>query len=92
MDAWNLFRADPSTFDLVITDQTMPDITGVTLAQKMLRVREGIPVILCTGHSEVVSAERAEEVGIAAFLMKPAVKKELAETVRMVLDRKKAGS
>ncbi len=91
-EAWSLFLEDPSRFDLVITDQTMPDITGATLAQKMLRVRREIPVILCTGHSEVVSAEKAEGIGIAAFLMKPAVKKELAETVRMVLDRRKAGS
>jgi len=86
MDAWNLFRADPSTFDLVITDQTMPDMTGLTLAQKVLKVRNEAPVILCTGCSENVSAEKAQEAGTKAFVMKPLLKKELAETVRRVLD------
>ena len=87
--AWNLFLENPSQFDLVITDQTMPDTTGITLAQKMLRVRKEMPIILCTGYSETVSAERAKEVGISAFVMKPVVKTELAEAIRRVLDRKK---
>ena len=85
-EAWNLFFEDPSRFDLVITDQTMPDITGITLAQKMLGVRKEMPIILCTGYSELVSAEKAKEAGISWFLMKPVVKKELAEAVRRVLD------
>ncbi len=67
----------------------MPDVTGVTLAQKMLRVRKEMPIILCTGYSEMVSAEKAKEVGICAFVMKPMVKKELAETIRRVLDGRK---
>jgi PAS domain S-box-containing protein len=84
-DAWNLFLKDPSRFDLVITDQTMPDVTGLVLAQKMLRVRN-MPIILSTGYSETVSAEKANEAGIRAFVMKPMMKKELAETIRRVLD------
>ncbi len=88
-EAWNLFLEDPFRFDLVITDQTMPDITGVTLAQKMLRKRKGLPVILCTGYSEMVFAEKAQEIGIRAFAMKPLMRKELAETVRRVLDSSK---
>ena len=88
-DAWNLFLEDPSRFDLVITDQTMPDMTGITLAQKMLRVRKEMPIILCTGYSERVSAETAKEVGISEFVMKPVVKKELAEIIRRVLDGRK---
>ena len=91
-EAWNLFLEDPSRFDLVITDQTMPDMTGVTLAQKMLKVRKEMPIILCTGYSEMVSAEKAKEAGISAFVMKPVVKKELAETVRRVLDGRTAGA
>ncbi len=87
-DGWNLFLQDPSCFDLVITDQTMPDVTGITLAQKMLKVRKGMPIILCTGYSEMVSAEKAREVGISAFAMKPLVRKEFAQTVRGVLDAK----
>ncbi len=64
-------------------------MTGVTLAQKMLRVRKEMPIILCTGYSETVSAEKAKEVGIREFVMKPVVKKELAETIRRVLDGRK---
>ncbi|HVN22378.1 MAG TPA: PAS domain S-box protein [Syntrophorhabdales bacterium] len=85
-EAWNLFLEDPSRFDLVITDQTMPDVTGLTLARKMLRVRKELPIILCTGYSEMVSPEKAKDVGICAFVMKPVVRKDLAETVRRVLD------
>ena len=88
-EAWNLFLEDPSRFDLVITDQTMPDVTGVTLAQKMLRVRKEMPIILCTGYSERVSAEKARDVGICAFVMKPMMKKEVAEAIRRALDGKK---
>jgi PAS domain S-box-containing protein len=85
-EAWSLFLEDSSRFDLVITDQIMPDMTGLTLAQKMLRVRKEIPIILCTGNSEVVSAEKAQEVGIRVFMQKPVTKKDLAETIRQVLD------
>jgi FixJ family two-component response regulator len=66
----------------------MPELTGVTLAQRMLEVRKELPIILCTGYSEMVSAETAKEAGIRTFLMKPVVRKELAETVRRVLDSK----
>jgi DNA-binding NtrC family response regulator len=90
-EAWNLFLEDPSQFDLVITDQTMPDTTGVTLAQKILRVRTEMPIILCTGYSELVSADEAKEVGIREFVMKPVVKKELAEIIRKVLDGRNIG-
>jgi FixJ family two-component response regulator len=67
----------------------MPDTTGLTLAQKMLRVRKGMPIMLCTGYSEMVSADKAKEAGICEFIMKPVVKRELAETIRKVLDGKK---
>jgi len=90
-EAWNLFLEDPSRFDLVITDQTMPDVTGVTLAQKMLRVRKEMPIILCTGYSEMVSAKKAKDVGVGEFVVKPMVRKELAETIRRVLDGRKVG-
>ncbi len=62
-EAWIVSLENPSRFDLVITDQTMPDMTGVTLAQKMLKTRD-TAIILCTGYSETVSAEKAQEVGI----------------------------
>jgi FixJ family two-component response regulator len=64
----------------------MPGVTGLALARKILGVRKEMPVILCTGYSETVSAEKAKKVGIREFAMKPLVRKELAETIRRVLD------
>jgi PAS domain S-box-containing protein len=85
-EAWRLFLEDSRAFDLVITDQTMPDLTGVTLAQKMMRIRPDAPVILCTGYSEMVSPEKARKAGVREFLMKPLVRSELAAAIRHALD------
>jgi CheY-like chemotaxis protein len=85
LEALALFEADPSRFDVIITDQTMPDMTGVALAKAVLALRPDIPVILCTGFSHSVDAESAEGSGVAAFVMKPLTKKELARTIRRVL-------
>ena len=69
----------------------MPDITGVTLAQKMMRLRPDVPMILCTGYSETVSPEKARKAGIREFLMKPLVRGELAAAIRRALEgREKA--
>ena len=87
-EALNIFSSDPSRFDLVITDHTMPGITGVQIAREFLKLRPDIPIILCTGHSETVSPEIAKEAGIREYLMKPLAKQELAEAVRRVLDEK----
>ncbi len=73
-------------YDLVITDQTMPGFTGFDLARRMLAEHPGMPVILCTGYSEAVSPEAAQSAGIKSFIMKPVNKRELARTVRSVLD------
>jgi PAS domain S-box-containing protein len=86
-EARRLFLEDPRAFDLVITDQTMPDLAGITLAQEIMRVRPDVPVILCTGYSEAVSPENARRTGIREFLMKPLVKRELAEAIRRTLDQ-----
>ncbi len=85
-EALSLFRADPSRFDLVITDQTMPQMTGVELAKELLALKPGFPVILCTGFSHLVDADKANAVGIRAFAMKPLTKREIAKTIRKVLD------
>jgi len=85
-EALELFRAEPDRFDLVITDMTMPDITGDELAQELMKTRPDIPVILCTGHSRLVSEEKAKDMGIWAFVMKPISIRAMAETVRRVLD------
>lgn len=85
-EALKVFSSDPSQFDLVISDQSMPGITGLHLARKLLKIRSNIPIILCTGYSDSVSPEKAKEAGIKEFLMKPLGKKELAEVIRRVLD------
>jgi len=88
IEALALVRKDPHQFDLVITDTTMPAMTGDRLAQEILKVRPDMPIMICTGHSERISDEKAKEMGIKAFLMKPLEMGELAETVRKVLDEK----
>jgi len=86
VQALELFRAEPERFHLVITDMTMPHMTGDKLAQELMKIRPQIPIILCTGHSRLVSEEKAKEIGIKAFVMKPLVMRNLAETVRKILD------
>lgn len=77
-----------SAFDLVITDMTMPHLTGVDLARELLKRRPGLPIILCTGFSEKIDMEKARSLGIQGFLMKPVQLRELAEMVRKVLTEK----
>ena len=86
VQALELFRAEPDRFDLVITDMTMPEMTGDKLAQKFMKIRPDIPVILCTGHSKQISEQKAKEIGIRAFIMKPILRRTIAETIREALD------
>jgi len=86
-EALALFTLDPSRFDLVISDQTMPEMTGIELAKEILAIRSDMPVILCTGFSYLVDADVAKAAGIRAFAMKPLTKREIARTIREVLDR-----
>lgn len=81
-----LLSAEPEAFDLMITDQTMAEMAGDVLAKTILRIRPGFPIIICTGHSMVLDAEKAQAIGVRAFLMKPIDRKKLAVTVRKVLD------
>ena len=80
------FRAHGDEFSLVIMDQTMPDMTGIKLAQELMRIRPDIPIILCTGYSRFVTPEIAKAKGIRKLLMKPYSEHDLAITVRNVLD------
>ena len=66
----------------------MPKATGVSLAKDLMRIRPDIPIILCTGYTEMISREEARALGIREFVMKPLVKREIAETIRRVLDTK----
>lgn len=86
-EALKIFSSDPASFDLVITDQAMPGMTGAQLATELLSIRSNIPIILCTGHSETVSSETAKDAGIKEYLTKPLARKELAQVIRSVLDR-----
>jgi two-component system, cell cycle sensor histidine kinase and response regulator CckA len=88
LKALEVFKARPDRFDLVITDYTMPAITGIDLARELLKIRGDIPIILCTGYTEAISADRVKEHGFKELLMKPMTKTDLAETVRRVLDKK----
>jgi PAS domain S-box-containing protein len=81
-----VFRADPAGFDLVVSDLTMPHMTGEALASEMLRLRPDLPVVLCSGYRERLAAGDAAPPGVRAFLLKPVVVYELAHTVRRVLD------
>lgn len=86
LDALNLFKLNPSAFDLVISDVTMPKMTGDQLTQKLIEIRPDIPVILCTGYSKKFSEEAASTIGIQAFVNKPIIQENLARVVRDVLD------
>ena len=87
-EALELFRLRPDRFDLVITDMTMPQMTGVVLSEKLKEIRREIPVIVCTGYSDLIDEEKVKELGIAAYIMKPVSMREIAKTIRKVLDKK----
>ena len=89
-EALEEFAAVPDRYDLVITDMTMPKMTGDQLARKLMDIKPDIPVILCTGFNETITEEKALAMGIDKFVMKPIVKDELAHTIRSVLDTPKA--
>jgi len=86
LQAMQLFRTGPGEFDLVITDQTMPTMTGERLAREMLAVRPDIPIILCTGYSEDLREDKVREFGVRSVLMKPFTVKEIAAAIRLALE------
>ena len=88
IDALEKFKMDPFKFDLVLTNMSMPNMTGETLAKELISIRPDIPVILCTGFSERIDKEKADAMGIKGFLMKPIVNRDMARMVRKVLDEK----
>ncbi len=85
-EALDVYKADQQKFDLVITDMTMPGLTGDVLARQLLDLRTDLPIILCTGFSEKISPEKAREMGIQGYLLKPLTLMDLAATVRGALD------
>jgi len=87
VEALAAFRAAPHRFDVVVTDQTMPHLTGEELARKMLRIRPDLPIILCTGFSYTMTAEKARALGIRKFLMKPVLARDLALVLLEVMEK-----
>jgi CheY-like chemotaxis protein len=85
LEALETFRAAPRRFDLVITDQTMPYLTGEALVRTLRHIRPDVPIILCTGFSHRLDAQKARALGINAFLMKPWQSDDLARAVREAL-------
>ena len=87
VEALKAFEARPDRFDLVITDMTMPNMTGAELAPRLLEIRPDIPIILCTGFNEMIDEKRAKTIGIREYVMKPILRHEIAGTIRKVLDK-----
>ncbi|MBT3311298.1 MAG: PAS domain S-box protein [Desulfobacterales bacterium] len=92
VEALEQFQTKPDHFDLVITDMTMPQMTGFILSEKIMKIRPDIPVIICTGNSALIDEERAKQMGIAAYIMKPIILTKISKTIREVLDRTKISS
>ncbi|MCA1797763.1 MAG: response regulator [Geobacteraceae bacterium] len=88
-EALMLFRENAARIDLLITDQTMPGLTGTELIAEMKKIKPELPVILCTGHSNKVNSENAHQQGVHAYLEKPLTQEQLLQTVRHVLDEYK---
>ncbi|WP_022665724.1 response regulator [Desulfospira joergensenii] len=87
LEALAAFKSDPGFFDLVITDMTMPKMTGADLTEILKAERNDIPIIICTGHSDLMDENKAKDIGVAAFIMKPVVFKEMSHRIRQVLEK-----
>jgi PAS domain S-box-containing protein len=86
IDALDYFQEHFGEIDMLVTDMTMPHLTGAELSQKILQVSPDLPIIICTGYSEVLDAETAYEIGIKSYILKPVVISELATKMRIIFD------
>lgn len=86
MEAWQAFKVAPQQFHLLITDQTMPGMSGEMLARECQRLRPDLPVILCTGSDQTLSAEEGRAHGVTEYVLKPLLLHDLAHTIRRILD------
>ncbi len=82
-----IFEADPTLFDLIISDMTMPQMSDVKLSEELREIQKDIPIIICTGYSSLINEEEAKDIGISAFAMKPITMSEIAKLIRTVLDK-----
>ena len=85
-DALKLFQKNPEQFDLAVTDQIMPGMTGMDLALKMLEIRPGFPIILCTGYSQNLTKEKIRKAGLKEMLFKPLVVEDLSKAIQKALE------
>jgi CheY-like chemotaxis protein len=88
IEALDTFRNHPRQFDLVITDQTMPEMSGLELVDQLIRIRPDIPVIVCTGYTEMIAEDTAGSLGIGAYVMKPVRISDISVKIRKLLDQK----
>ncbi len=86
VNALNVFQKDPEAFDLIITDISMPEMTGLRLCEEIMKIRSKIPIILCSGYREHISEQKAKALGVKTFLLKPYLVNEMATKIRMVLN------
>ncbi len=91
VEALAAFKARPDQFDLLITDNTMPNMTGIELTIKIKQIRSDLPIILCTGFIEGIAEEKIKALGIASILMKPFIWEDIAQVIRQVLDKDNSG-
>ena len=87
LETLQAFSRSPESFDLVLTDMTMPEMTGADLAREVLAVRHTTPIVICTGYSELINQKKARDMGISDYVMKPVNAKNLALTIRNALDK-----
>jgi len=85
--ALEMFRAEPDRYDLVITDMTMPGMTGVELAGELLSIRPNLPIILCTGFHDSITPVKAKQLGFREFVLKPILMQQIAGIIRRILDQ-----
>jgi CheY-like chemotaxis protein len=89
LKALNLFKKNPTDFDLIFTDMTMPGMTGDVLSKKIIEINPSIPIIICSGFSKRMAVEKAKNLGIKEYLMKPFNQSELSNVIKKVLDKSK---
>jgi CheY-like chemotaxis protein len=91
IEAFELFQSSPRAFDLIITDMTMPGMSGDKLAKKIFEIKSEIPIIIVTGHSDIMNLQQAKAMGIKGYLTKPILQRHLAEEIRRCLQINRAG-
>jgi len=88
IEALKMITAKPDSFDLVVTDMTMPSMNGAELARELLEIRPDLPIVLCTGFSELIDEDKAKSIGISQYILKPVLTRDLDAAIRKALDKR----